>query len=61
MRAIARTVRRAPSTVSREIRRNLSTQGLCSPPRADREAIPERLNTRPRKRLGYPTPKVRHA
>jgi IS30 family transposase len=44
--AIARHVGRAPSTISREIRRNLSTQGRYSPPKADSYAVARRRRSR---------------
>jgi len=46
VRAIASQARRAPSTVSREIRRNLSTQGRYSPPKADSYAVARRRRSR---------------
>ena len=44
--AIARHVGRSPSTISREIRRNLSTQGRYSPPKADSYAVARRRRSR---------------
>ena len=46
VRAIARQVGRAPSSVSRELRRNLSTQGRYSPPKADSYAVARRRRSR---------------
>jgi len=44
--AIARHLDRAPSTICREVRRNLSTQGRYSPPKADSYARARRSRTR---------------
>ena len=44
--AIARHLDRAPSTICREVRRNLSTQGRYSPPKADSYAKARRSRTR---------------
>ena len=43
---IARHMGRSPSTISREIRRNLSTQGRYSPPKADSYAVARRRRSR---------------
>jgi IS30 family transposase len=44
--AIARHLGRAPSTISREVRRNLSSQGRYSPPKAESRARARRSQTR---------------
>jgi len=44
--AIARHMSRSPSTISREVRRNLSTQMRYSPPKADSYAVARRRRSR---------------
>jgi transposase, IS30 family len=46
IRAIAATLRRSPATISRELRRNLSTRGWYNPPRADSYAVARRRRSR---------------
>jgi len=46
IRAIAAELRRAPSTISREIRRNLTTRARYSPPVADSYAVARRRRSR---------------
>lgn len=46
VRAIATALGRSASTVSREVRRNLSTQGRYSPPKADSYAVARRRRSR---------------
>ena len=43
---IARHMGRSPSTISREVRRNLSTQSRYSPPKADSYAVARRRRSR---------------
>jgi len=52
VRAIAGAVGRAPSTVSRELRRNRSTQGRYSPSKADSYAIARRRRSRRNSHFG---------
>jgi len=52
VRAIARSVGRAPSSVSRELRRNRSTQGRYSPPKADSYAVARRRRSRRNSHFG---------
>jgi len=49
---IARHMGRSPSTISREIRRNLSTQGRYSPPKADSYAVARRRRSRRNSHFG---------
>ena len=46
IRAIAAELGRSPSTISREVRRNLSTQRRYSPPKADSYAVARRRRSR---------------
>src|SRR5665811_395378 len=46
IRAIGVELGRSASTVSREVRRNLSTQGRYSPPKADSYAVARRRRSR---------------
>jgi len=46
IRAIAAELGRSPSTISREVRRNLSTQRRYSPPKADSYAVARRCRSR---------------
>ena len=46
VRAIASELGRSPATISREIRRNLSSQGRYSPPKADSYAVARRRRSR---------------
>ena len=46
IRAIAAELDRSPSTISREVRRNLSTQRRYSPPKADSYAVARRRRSR---------------
>jgi IS30 family transposase len=52
VRGIARTVGRAPSTISREIGRNRSSQGRYSPPKADSYAVARRRRSRRNSHFG---------
>ena len=52
LRAIATELGRCPSTVSREVRRNLSTQGRYSPPKADSYAVARRRRSRRNSHFG---------
>jgi len=52
VRAIATELGRCPSTVSREVRRNLSTQGRYSPPKADSYALARRRRSRRNSHFG---------
>jgi len=52
LRAIARQVGRAPSTVSRELARNLSSQGRYSPFKADQQSRARRSRSRRNGRFG---------
>jgi IS30 family transposase len=51
VRAIARQARRAPSTVSRELRRNLSSQGRYTPFKADQQTRARRSRSRRNERF----------
>jgi len=51
VRAIARSVGRAPSTISREIRRNLSSQGRYTPFKADQQTRARRSHSRRNERF----------
>jgi IS30 family transposase len=52
VRGIARQVARAPSSVSRELRRNLSSQGRYTPLKADQRARARRSRSRRNGRFG---------
>ena len=52
IRAIGVELGRSASTVSREVRRNLSTQGRYSPPKADSYAVARRRRSRRNSHFG---------
>jgi IS30 family transposase len=52
VRAIGAELGRSASTVSRELRRNLSTQGRYSPPKADSYAVARRRRSRRNSQFG---------